>query len=92
MLENNIIQKSLAMAFHWDKLINENPEINLSIIADQEKLSVRYVRQIYKLNYLMPDIIEALMNGHNPNNITFKEMKTHIPMLWSEQYIWFFGK
>lgn len=80
------------MAFHWDKLINENPEINLSIIADREKLSVRYVRQIYKLNYLMPDIIEALMNDHNPNNITFKEMKAHIPMLWSEQYNWFFGK
>lgn len=90
MSENNIVQKSLAMAFHWDKLISENPDVNLSIIADQEKLSVRYVRQIYKLNYLMPDIIEALMNDYNPNNITFKEMKNDAPTLWSEQYNWFF--
>lgn len=92
MYKDEVILKSIAKAVFWKAQIDANIVRNLSEIAAEGHISVRYARKIYQLNYLMPDIVRALLKGENPNRLTIEDFKKIIPISWTEQYIWFFGK
>ncbi len=90
MGNNKTILKSIAKAIRWRRRMEAEANCTLSRIADEEGVSVRYVRKVYKLNYLMPDIIAALLNNKNPNSLTIEDFQKNIPISWKDQYEWFF--
>jgi hypothetical protein len=50
-------------------------------------IRVRYVRRLTRLAFLSPRIVEAIVTGHQPPELTAKALteRIELPLLWSEQ-------
>jgi hypothetical protein len=44
-----------------------------------------YVTRILKLTTLAPDIVEAIINGEEPNGLSLARLTLSFPAEWSEQ-------
>jgi site-specific DNA recombinase len=38
-----------------------------------------------QLTWLAPDIVEVILNGHQPNQLTVQRLFAKLPMDWAEQ-------
>ena len=54
-------------------------------IAQKTGLDERYVSQILECAFLAPDIVDAILNGRQPEGLTWKKLTRHVPMNWAEQ-------
>ena len=83
---NEKLVKAFANAYKWQKML-KNKEVNsLSEIATMEKVDDSYVRKIFKLSYVAPDIVEAILKGNQSANLNLKDFtQKTIPDLWTEQ-------
>jgi site-specific DNA recombinase len=56
-------------------------------IAKREGMLPYYVRRLTRLAFLSPRIVEAIVAGHQPPELTAKALSERIelPLLWSEQ-------
>lgn len=56
-------------------------------IAAREKLDKGYVSRVLDLAFLAPDIVEAIIAGHQPANLTAQQLLRGIklPLDWAEQ-------
>ena len=59
---------------------------SLSEIAKIERTNKVYIAKIFKLNYVAPDIVRAILDGTQPEHLKLRDF-THgaIPDLWEEQ-------
>jgi hypothetical protein len=80
------IVEAVARAVHWHTLLDTGAFKNVSDIARAEGLKSTTVGRAIRLARLAPDIIEQLMAGCQPRQLTlFWLMRNDIPALWSEQ-------
>ena len=56
-------------------------------IANREKLPERYVRRIFELAFLSPDITEAVLDGRQPEDMMLEELVAGcgLPLAWPDQ-------
>lgn len=92
MHKNKLILRAIHKAIFWKTQMDDDSTKTLSSIANEENLSVRYVRNIYRLNYLMPMIVKSLIKNENPKHLTINDFREDFPLSWAEQYKWFFGE
>jgi site-specific DNA recombinase len=45
----------------------------------------RYVGLVFGCAFLAPDIVEAILEGRQPRDLTFKKLCSNIPLSWAEQ-------
>ncbi|MEX1147793.1 MAG: hypothetical protein WEB93_05370, partial [Sphingomonadales bacterium] len=79
--------KAVARAHNWfDDLVNGRVA-SLREIAKSEGVTPRYVGNLFPLAFLAPDIVEAILNGTQPPDLTLERLTRHIvlPDGWSEQ-------
>ena len=83
---NEKLVNAFANAYKWQEMIKSGEISGLSDIARLEKTDKAYISKIFKLNYVAPDIVEAILDGKQPENIILRDF-THkiIPDLWEEQ-------
>ena len=48
-------------------------------------ISERYAGRICECAFLAPDIVEAILEGRQPRDLTFEKLTNGLPMVWSEQ-------
>ncbi|MBA4077622.1 MAG: hypothetical protein C0508_21520 [Cyanobacteria bacterium PR.023] len=78
--------KALVRAHKWEKALASNTEKSLGTIAKTEDLELKYVTRIYRLNFLSPEIKEAILDGKQPQSLTLSRlMPGGIPLCWKEQ-------
>jgi hypothetical protein len=54
--------------------------------AQASRCTVRYVTRLLKIAYLAPDIIEAILAGRQPHELTLAQLfRTDIPLDWQRQ-------
>jgi hypothetical protein len=53
--------------------------------AAAEKINVSYVGRVLRLTLLAPDIVEAILGGRQPAEMTLAVLKPPFPVEWSEQ-------
>ena len=58
-------------------------------LARQAGLTERYVGKVFGCAFLAPDIIEAILSGHQPQDLNFEKLCQHIPLDWAEQRMQF---
>jgi len=46
-----------------------------------------YLRRVLGCAFLAPDILEAMLDGHQPANLTLKKLTRRLPLDWAEQRI-----
>jgi hypothetical protein len=54
-------------------------------MAKSENISPSFVSRILRLAYLSPTIVEAILDGKYPAQLTMKDLMEPFPMEWSMQ-------
>ncbi len=85
----DIISDPLALAiakgFLWQELIDNGTYSTMRELAEKIKLDVAYVARTIRLTLLAPDIIEAVMSGKRPLELTLERLSQKFPANWEEQ-------
>ena len=60
---------------------------SVAAIAKREGVLPNYVRRLTRLAFLSPRIVEAIVAGYQPPELTAKALteRIELPLLWSEQ-------
>ena len=61
---------ALGRAFRWKKVLEDEPYTSISNIARAEKIERTYVRDIFRLALLAPDIVAAILDARQPVDMT----------------------
>lgn len=83
---NERLAKAVVSAFKWQKMLQEKLVSSFNEIANIENTDSAYVAKVFKLTYLAPDIIEAILKGTQPQDLKLRDFTAKaIPDLWEEQ-------
>ena len=78
--------KLLRRARHAQKLVEENREKPVMSLASELRCKPGHFSRLIRLNYLAPDIVTAILDGTQPDNLTHEVLlKANLPMDWSLQ-------
>ena len=83
---DNTMIKAIARAFRWQKLLENGTYTCLDDIARAEKIGASFVSRYYRLVLLAPDIVEAILDGRQPAQLTMKELLQAFPVVWLDQH------
>ena len=76
----------VARAYCWQELFLSGKYASITELANQIGLDRSYVSRIMRLALLAPDIIESIMTGSEPGEITFKKLTARpVPVEWNKQ-------
>lgn len=81
--------KAIARAYGWYEKIMQGEARDMRSLARQAGLTERYVGKVFGCAFLAPDIIEAILSGHQPQDLNFEKLCQHIPLDWAEQRMQF---
>ena len=79
---------AFAKAYQWKTVIeDEENDINsLADIARLENISTPHVTKIYRLNFISPKIVEAIVNGTAPRDLRLIDiLAKKAPEIWQKQ-------
>ena len=79
---------AFAKAYQWKTIIeDEENDINsLADLARSENISTPHVTKIYRLNFISPKIVEAVVNGTAPRDLRLIDiLAKKAPDIWQEQ-------
>jgi site-specific DNA recombinase len=79
--------KAVARAHRWFDALSTGKAKSLAQIATREGLGVRYVGRLIRLAFLAPDIVESIMRGRQPMNLTAEALtrRVEVPFEWCSQ-------
>ena len=83
--------KALARAFRWKRMLEDGRYASISEIAAAEKIDRGYVGSILRLTLLAPDIIEAILDGRQPEELGLPALLEPFPVEWDQQRANWFG-
>ena len=80
--------KAFAKAYQWKTIIEDesNPINSLSEIARDEEISNSHATKVYRLNFISPKIVEAIVNGTAQRELRLQDIfAKKAPEIWQEQ-------
>ena len=87
---DNTMIKAFARAYQWQVWLKTGKYRNLNHLCDTQRIGIKYARQLYQLNLIAPQIIEAIIKGTQPRSLCLQDfMRKSIPVLWEEQLVLF---
>jgi hypothetical protein len=82
---DNTMVKAIARAFRWQMLLENGTYGCLDEIAKAERIGASFVSRIIRLALLAPDIVEAILEGKQPADLTLKDLLRPFPTDWKTQ-------
>jgi len=76
---------AIARAKSWMRDLRSGKYADTAEIARQFQLNDAYVRRLLRFAYLAPDIVEAIVEGHQPRSMTVKRLLQGVPGVWADQ-------
>jgi hypothetical protein len=80
-----VLVKALARAFRYQRLLEEGRYASISEMAAAERIDRGYLGRILQLTLLSPDIMEAILDGREPDHLAVPQLLDPVPADWSEQ-------
>jgi site-specific DNA recombinase len=77
--------KAIARANPWSEKIIRGELTGLHSIAQLTGLDEHYAGRILNCSFLAPDIVEAILDGRQPADLTVQKLLRSLPLAWSEQ-------
>jgi hypothetical protein len=77
--------KAVARAFRWRRMLETGQFATINDLAAAEKINSSYVSRVLRLTLLSPDIIEAILDGRQPEGMTLPWLMEPFPVQWSAQ-------
>ena len=82
---DSALVKALARAFRWRRLLEAGTYASLDEIARAEKINPSYVSRILRLTLLRPALVEAILDGRQPDGVTLPRLMQPLPAEWHRQ-------
>ena len=82
---DNAMIKAIGRALRWREMLENGTHATIAEIAAAEKINESYVGRILRLTLLAPDIVEAILGGRQPAQVTLALLMRPFPVLWSAQ-------
>ena len=82
---DNAMVKAVARAFRWREQLESGTHATIAEIAAAEKINASYVGRVLRLTLLAPDIVEVILGGRQPAEMTVAMLMRPFPVLWEAQ-------
>jgi len=76
------LAKALARAFRWRRQMETGRYGTINELAAAEKINSSYVSRLLRLTLLAPDIVDAILNGQQPKEMTLPGLMEPFPVEW----------
>ena len=79
--------KLLLKARRFNATLVGSDEVPFAALAEREGVSPSYFTRVVRLSYLAPDITKAILDGHQPRDLTAEKLLEHsrLPLAWHDQ-------
>ena len=77
--------KALARAFRYQRLLAEGRYASISEMAAAERIERGYLGSLLRLTLLAPDLVETMLDGRKPADMTLPRLLAPFPAGWAEQ-------
>jgi len=84
--------KALARAFRWKRMLEDGRHRSVGDLAVAEKINKSYVSRVLRLTLLAPEIVESILDGGQPTEMTLPVLMRAFPVGWVEQRAGFSGR
>jgi len=84
--------RTLGKAFYWQKLLDDGKYPTIRDMAQALKMEQGWMAEVLRLTMLAPDIVEAILEGHQPRHLDLQTLKCRnapMPREWHEQRVLF---
>ena len=81
--QDSALMRALGLAYHWQRLLDEERAASVAEIAKAEGMDVTQVRRVMRLTLLAPQVIERLVGA--PDIVLEQVMRRPWPNGWSDQ-------
>lgn len=71
---------AVARAFRWLRMLETGKFATISVLAAAEKINSHYVSRILRLTLLPPDVVEAILDGRQPEWATLPQLTLGLAM------------
>ena len=75
--------RAMGLAYHWQRLLDEQRAMTLAEIAEAEGIDVTQVRRLMRLTLLASEDVERLFGA--PEVVLEQVMRRPIPSNWADQ-------
>src|ERR1700682_1700099 len=82
---DNAMVKAIARAFRWREMLENGTHATIAEIAAAEKINESYVGRVLRLTLFAPDMVEAILNGQQPAEMTLAVLMQPLPLEWARQ-------
>ena len=79
--------KLLVRALRFNAALIRGDGVPFAALAKREGVSPSYFTRLVRLSYLAPDIIQAILDGRQPRDLTADRLLAHsrLPLAWHDQ-------
>ena len=79
--------KLLLRARQFNATLAHSDGVPFAALTKQEGVSRSYFTRVVRLSYLAPDITKAILDGHQPRDLTAEKLLEHsrLPLAWHDQ-------
>ena len=77
--------KALARAHRWQHLVESGECGSITELAAAEKIDRSYLCRVLRLTLLAPEIVEAILDWHQPQGLNLPVLMKPFPVDWRQQ-------
>jgi hypothetical protein len=77
--------KAIVRAHRWRDMLETGKYSTVRELANAEKINESYVSRVLRLTLLSPTIVEAILEGRQPEWLEVDDLLKPIPIEWSKQ-------
>ncbi len=85
---DDTLVKALARAFRWKRMLESGEFGTISDLARHEGIAAPYLTRVFRLAFLAPEVVEAILDGRQPRDLTLQSLRGQLPDEWSSQIDW----
>ncbi|MDQ7080453.1 MAG: hypothetical protein Q9M41_07270 [Paracoccaceae bacterium] len=82
---DNTLIKALARAFRWKRMLESGEFTTINELAEREGIAPSYMTRVLRLTLLAPDIVEAILDGRQGQEVTLGQLLKGFPVEWEGQ-------
>ena len=85
---DDTLVKALARAFRWKRMLESGEFSTITDLAQCERIAAPYLTRVFRLAFLAPDVVEAILDGRQPRGLTLQSLRAQVPDEWACQTEW----
>ena len=84
---NSALAANLARAWVWQEQLESGEFGTFEELANANRVDRTYVGRILQLTSLSPSIVEQILAGNEPADLSLRQLRKGVPVVWSEQHL-----